>query len=1150
MNLPADSRARQQALDTADSFAVAAPAGSGKTGLLTQRVLKLLSQVNYPEEILCLTFTRKAAGEMRQRIIAALHSAADSAPDGLPDFARQTRELALTALERDHARGWQLLKSPNRLRLQTIDSFCRNLSAQLSQESGLGDSLEPVEIATGLYIEAIRDSLLSDMEQQGEVGEAIECLLQHLDNDLDKLERLLIDLLQNRDQWLVHLLDSGNTRQRLEAFLNQLIENTLEQAAELLRPVASDLAMLADYAASKLLANNSDSPITRCLGLTGLPSGDEAGLPLWRALAGLLLTKDADWRKERGVNVNIGFPTARDDPQLGDIRKGEFKALLNWCREQPRLKDILEDVHHLPDAHYEDRQWQVLEALTTLLPRIAARLSLVFQAHGRCDFTEIASAALQALGDDDHPTDLAMKLDYRLGHILIDEFQDTSSLQFELLRRLTRGWAPGDGHSFFAVGDGMQSLYGFRNANVGLFLQARESGIDDTRLAPLELTVNFRSRQGIINWVNQVFQDVFPASHNINRGAVSYNPATAFYPESGDGISLDMFTDYPDAASGQQAEAEQVATLVEQSRQRDPQDTIAILVRNRSHLEAITSSLNRAGHAWQARDIEPLGHQMAVIDLLSLTRALCFPTDRIAWLAILRAPWCGLDLKDLYYLANARETEENPICERFPLLLSRLARRREIAGISPAGQQLLERVAPLLLKAWEQRFRKPLRITIEGLWVALGGNSAIKNTLDLRNCEDFLNLIEQHEVAGQIPDWPNFNLAVERLYAAPKPTNPDDQPLPVQVMTIHKAKGLEFDTVILPGLDRRSGSDKGDLLLWREGVAANGKPQLFIGPITEAGVDQELLYNYLKRERSLKNRLENVRVLYVAATRAVKRLHLTFCRTEGKSPATGTLLSCIWPWLKERLEKRPHATQPGMLVREYRSGTDGSDEATDSQPTAGSTLERLPPDWQPPTHTPAAITRGRPDAPASHPATIHPATDGLQQRAAGTVLHSILENAVKRGLLSPGAAAMDIASLQPFWRQRLRQLGVADTEPAIGKLTQALENILQDGGNLWLFDQQLEDSAAELALGYRDSNGRIRTSVIDRTFVHQGQRWIVDYKLSEPEENQSISSFLAIQRERYQPQLEHYGQFFRDKEPNPVVLALYFPLLPRLEILE
>ncbi|HCL71818.1 MAG TPA: DNA helicase II, partial [Gammaproteobacteria bacterium] len=116
--------------------------------------------------------------------------------------------------------------------------------------------------------------------------------------------------------------------------------------------------------------------------------------------------------------------------------------------------------------------------------------------------------------------------------ILVDEFQDTSQLQLDLLRKLTAGWEPDDGRSLFLVGDAMQSCYGFRNANVGIYLSVKERGIGELSLTPLALSSNFRSQEPVVSWVNNVFSGAFPRHPNISRGAVPYSPAQVIHPKS------------------------------------------------------------------------------------------------------------------------------------------------------------------------------------------------------------------------------------------------------------------------------------------------------------------------------------------------------------------------------------------------------------------------------------------------------------------------------------------------------------------------------------------------------------------------------------------------------------------------------------------
>lgn len=1127
-----DHHQRQQALDPNQSFAVSAPAGSGKTELLTQRVLKLLAQVDKPEEILCLTFTRKAAGEMTQRIIAALQLAREDIPPEQP-HAYQTWQLAREALQQDAKKNWQLLQSPNRLRIQTIDGFCRNLAQQLSLESGLNTTSEPLDQPAPHYREAASEFLLNQLNRNGYLGDAVGTLLQHLDNNLNKLEQLLIGLLEKREQWLQHLISARDARPYLEQFLQQTIQETLETLAAQLQPVASDLCLLADYAAQNLVNRASESTVCNCLGLTGLPPCTAEAMAQWQGLVNLLITasdSDPGWRTDRGINIKLGFPTAKDDPEFGELRKTAFRDLLSWCRDQSGLLDTLLEVRYLPSEQYSDSQWQTLDALTKLLPALAAQLQLHFQQESCCDFTEITLAAQRALGDQDNPTDLTLSLDYRIQHILIDEFQDTSSIQFDILRLLTQGWQIGDGRSLFIVGDGMQSLYGFRNANVGLFLEARSQPIGNIELTPLDLQVNFRSQAGIIDWVNDVFKLAFPSRDNIARGAVCYAPATPFHPAlDGNAVTVDAFFDHPDHI----AEATRIVELVSEARLENPKGSIAILVRNRRHLENILPALHQAGHRWQASDIDPLAQRMPVIDLMSLTRALLSPADRIAWLSILRAPWCGLDLYDLYYLANTPITESPATASRYPLLLLQLMHYQQVSELSESGKKILQRISDVIIPAWQQRQRLPLRNWVESVWQALGGPSALRQPADMDHCLQYFDLLEGH---NPITDWPTFEQAVTALYAAPDPVADSS----LQIMTIHKAKGLEFDTVIIPGLNRSGGNDKQQLLMWRERITQKGQQQLLIGPLQASGDDKDPLYRHLQQETKEKNRLESTRVIYVGATRAISKLHLLFNIRTGKKPANNSLLARLWPWMESAVQQR----HPCVSTHQFVDTT----EEREYTKTRFTHIHRLSANWQQNTVVAKLRDIQNPPQKTGSSSAVVIETLNSDARHTGTVLHRILKQITYEGVHS--WSTQTVTQRLTAWDLQLRYLGMTNTEQALIKLQQAVITMLNDPKAQWLLDHQHQHSQCELPLGYLDEEQQPRTAIIDRTFIDNGIRWVVDYKSSQPDENESVDAFLAQQKSTYRHQLALYEKLFRQLESLPVRTALYFPFSSIFEVFE
>ncbi|MFC6979442.1 UvrD-helicase domain-containing protein [Microbulbifer taiwanensis] len=634
VHTPVDADARSRALDISRSFAVSAPAGSGKTGLLTQRVLKLLAACQQPEEVLAITFTRKAAGEMRERLIEALHNARDTERPENPHDAI-TWDLASKLLARDAELNWQLLQMPQRLRIQTIDGLCRSLASQLPIESGLGAPGEPLE-QTQVAFETAVVNLLKYLDGENPDGDLQELLL-HLDNDLGQLNKLLQILQEKREQWLGPLLNVGHegAQDYFHFAIDELVAENLEVLAGYLQGYAGELVELAGYAGKNLQKEKPDHPLCACADLDALPEADNSALPQWLALTELLVTGKGELRK--AVDKRVGFPAVdKKDPETAQANeyKARIKDLLAELGGNESLLAAINEVRKLPSG-LQQGQWQLLQSLAQVLPKLVAELKLVFQQLGATDYTEVAQAALVALGNSDEPTDLALKMDIQTRHILVDEFQDTSQMQLQLLEKLTAGWEPDDGRTLFIVGDGMQSCYGFRNANVGIFLDARARGIGEVALTPLDLQVNFRSEGAVVEWVNETFQKAFPAEDNIGRGAVRYLNSHAFKGVKWPGPAVNFYGCMDDEERGR--EAQQAVELVRDLQAKDPSGRIAILVRKKKHLGKILPALSAAGIAFQAPDLAPLASKMVVLDLLSLTRALLDPSDRISWLALLRA---------------------------------------------------------------------------------------------------------------------------------------------------------------------------------------------------------------------------------------------------------------------------------------------------------------------------------------------------------------------------------------------------------------------------------------------------------------------------------------------------------------------------------
>jgi ATP-dependent helicase/nuclease subunit A len=1102
---PHDADTRAAALDPARSFIVQAPAGSGKTELLTQRFLRLLAQVERPEEIIAITFTRKAAGEMRSRIQEALQLGLQGEPPPEPHRAAAW-QLARAALARDEARGWGLLENPRRLRIETIDALNAWLARQLPVSSGLGAAPVIADDPAPVYLETAREILRACGGSEPHAMHT-EALLRHFGGRFGLVEALLAGMLAARDHWLGKVVGerdvpAGMLRDRLEQALRHLVEDELERTRAALPPGALDEIVRLGRGAAERLPDTSD--LAALAGLSEFPPASVEALPAWQSIAHLLLTASGGWRKK--VDRNLGFP-----PDAREAKE-EVSALLEWLAERAD-PDALQRVRSLPAPAYGEARWAILAHLLALLPVAAAALNVTFAARGESDYVGIARAALDALGAPDAPTDLALALDCRISHLLVDEFQDTSQAQVELLERLTAGWVPGDGRSLFCVGDPMQSIYRFREADVGRFLKAQASGIGDLPLETLRLEVNFRSQAGLVEWVSGAFPAIFPTRADLSLGAVPFAPSVPWHPAlPGEAIRC-----IAAPAGDARAEALAVAEIVDQLRREDPNASIAVLVRSRTHLAEITVALKSAGIAFRAVEIERLAESPAIRDLEALTRALCHRADRTAWLALLRGPWCGLSLADLLVAAGERRED----------IWDRLHSPAVIAGLSPAGRARAQRLVDALEPALAARGRRPLRRVVESAWLALGGPATLERPSQLADARAFLEFLDGQARQGDLDDPPALSGLLGELYAAPDSSASDA----VQLLTMHKAKGLEFDHVILPGLDRSTGRGKKQLLRWLEQVRESGT-ELILAPVERLGDEPDDLHRALRELDTRRDLLELDRLLYVAVTRARRRLHLVARLAEddpasgaGPVPRSGTLLERLWPALGTRFLA---ARQPPPAENPMGAGRPGP------------RLRRLEAGWRWPALPPAVHWELAGPAPAEPGEAVEYDWSGREARAIGVAVHRLLQV-----IAVDGAGAWPegrLESARPLVGTWLREggLGPAEHGAALRRSMAALAQTLADPRGRWLLDPAHAHAASELRLSGR-LEGRLVDGVVDRSFVDTaGTLWIVDFKAGRHEGGE-LEAFLDRELARYRPQLERYARLLAPRHAGPVRLGLYFP---------
>ena len=1089
---------RRQALDPSLSFIVQAPAGSGKTELLIQRFLVLLARVKQPESIVAITFTRKAAAEMRHRVLKALDRASGPAPN--TDHEKLTWSLARAVVGRNEQMQWHLPEQPSRLRIQTIDSLCSLLVRQRPLQSQMGTELPPTENAGHLYRQAAYRTLalLDSDEASYELKESLTGLLAHLDNDYAKIVGQLSMLLGRRQDWLNHVntKQGADLRARIEASLVQVVERTLEKVRDLFPDYYRRGAVeLAQFAGGNLERSDSDSPLRACSQIVTFPGSDVGQLSIWRGFAELFLTKSGGKRKS--LNKNLGFPATPDGRQA----KARFKEI----ELDSRVLAALHALRDLPPVQFEDNQWEFLASTIDVLKEAVRQLQHVFAQEQQVDFAEIALGARNALGSDASDAFKAFGIGVR--HLLVDEFQDTSQSQFGFLTQLVQGWQPEDKRTVFLVGDPMQSIYGFREAEVELFLRARRSGIGNVRLVPLNLTANFRSCPAIVDWVNTAFEGAFPDEEDALTGAVSYARS-----QSAKAVALASSVHvHPLVCKEFDAdkEADSVLEIIEDAYRQKPDGTIAVLVRSRSHLTRIVAALRSRGTRFRALEIDALQDRAAVRDLKALWQALRSTGNRIAWLSVLRAPWCGLTLTDLKALVGEQFEES---------IFDRMCDDNVVAQLSESGQARLGRVRPVLRHAIEQQARLPARVWLEVTWIELGGPACLRTRTELDEACAFLDFLEHSQSGFDLNSEKLFEQNLARLFAPPDTEAGDS----LQIMTIHGAKGLEFDTVILPGLSRTPRNEDPSLVRWRE-YQEDGSVNLIMASMGEKGGPADPLHSYLRSINNDRREHESIRLLYVAATRAKRHLHLIGHIKPNKLPAKTSLLSKIWLVVKSDFDRTAS-----------ESASDEREHLATSEVGQGVPLMRLNSDWAPVPLPLDAVWQAKPPVSDSEdPPEVLPKFDWVQdlQRRVGTVVHRALMQ-----MRAPDNLEFDQSTLT----NALKAEGIADNrlKEALSRANEALRNIKSDDCGCWILKQHESDEREYEVSSVED--GKAVRRILDRTFIENGTRWIIDFKTSRHEGD--IDGFLDDEEDRYREQMEGYARAMQRIDSRPIMLGLYYPM--------
>ncbi|MGA7340422.1 MAG: 3'-5' exonuclease, partial [Terracidiphilus sp.] len=889
--------------------------------------------------------------------------------------------------------------------------------------------------------------------------------------------------------------------------------------------------------------------------------------------------------------------------------KGRLLELIASLGKIPNLESALAAVRRLPPPRYTEEDWRIVRACFLLLRRAAAELQVVFAESAAADYIEVAQIAESVLkGESEIPNESALAVADGVRHLLVDEFQDTSRRQHRLLGWLIAAWSEREGRTCFVVGDPMQSIYFFRDADAELFPRVAIAGLEIPNDLPLnfdfvKLFANFRTARPLVKQLNDAFTKVFeendgsgvtfsnaePARDERSRHELSIAGAQSaplelhveFIPQTKPGNSRS-----PDAAlekkriaaerkAGQEKQTAELVDVIrahlaksEQTCAPGAKYRTAVLGRTRSTLVRVAEALRAASIPFCAVELESLKQRPEVLDALALARALLNPQDRVAWLGVLRAPWCGLSLEDLHKLASADDAEllNKPVPDL-------LADRRQL--LSEEGRAGVERVLRAVESVPGLRLAQPASTPgtwLEQVWLRLGGGQCV-DAAGRANVDLLWRALDGLPEGEQDLLGPALDAALEKLTALPDPNANSD--CGVQLMTIHKSKGLEFEVVIVPDLQARAAHTRGKLLSWLErGLPEpddSGEPTEFlVAPLQSRGADRGKAKEWVDRVYRERETQEMRRLLYVAATRAREELHL-FARPSyaiGKDGSFNllepreSLLATAWSAMKDEIGKQFEAWRDRVEMQEAEPAVIESIAAAGesvlfAEPAQerGTLLRRL--------HTDIEIAQN-----ASPAANVEPAIvgggelyerheGGLLSRALGVAVHTLLE-ALARLLPSQDwdEARAALARMEPSVAAQVRGAGIERAQA--GRIAaRALEIALKasrDPVGQWILSPH---AGAESEVRWAGVvAGNLRTVQVDRVFRGGAEPradsgavwWAIDYKTAH-EGEPDAATVLPRFRKIFAPQIESYARVLRNLHGADAAVrgGLYYPLMLKFD---
>jgi ATP-dependent helicase/nuclease subunit A len=871
-----DADARRAAVDPSQNVVLEASAGTGKTRVLVERYVNLLLAGVEPERILAITFTRKAAAEMRQRIIARLREAASTSQ--LP------------------AGRWRDLR--NRLAdiaISTIDAFCLSLVREFPLEAGIDPGFD----------------LADQTEIPRLIGQALDRALRigrHLARRDDDVAMVFVQLRERR----------------LRAGLAALVDRRLV-ATDVLRrflqfgPRDLTPALACRHAAQRLVDALTQAPGGFRQFLDEGPQGHPQFAMLASDLSSLVSSGLGDYAtredqaafrilldRVRGYFLTLdGAPRKAKGFGQSEFKREHCRSEPGWKRHRETVEAVAPSIEQAVRAFRRDLNVIVSRGVWRLFQVALTQYRQTLESHAALDFADVLERAVGLLKQMEEFSQSRYKLEARYQHVLVDEFQDTNRAQWELMSLLVRSWGEGFGAAadalqptIFLVGDRKQSIYGFRDAEAAMLEEAAGfvAGLRPDGQPRQAISVSFRAVPELLAFVNDLFDEIARSTDASRRDAFRYSGIDQFPIEpdvrlKADATEVVQFLAAPTIESAADGVAVEIAALLSSGvtvRDRDtgmpravrPPD-IGILFRSRDSHREYEAALERRGVRTYV--YKGLGFFEAdeIQDAISLLRFLADPTSHLRAAALLRSRIVRLSdagvIELRSNLAGALvDVEPPPAIERLEaedrVVLDR------VRSAMPRWLAAVDRVTP------SELLDGILRETAYAY--ELRGTRRAQARENLKKLRALIRKVENRGYAtlARIAEF------LDDLAVGDESNAVLDAHDAVSLMTVHAAKGLEFPIVFVVNINRGTGGPRAPIRVLADGF---GTPSVSIGDF-ESEADEDAT----ARERE-----ETKRLLYVALTRARDRLYLGAVVKNGAfKPGRGSLGEVLPPAARARFE--------------------------------------------------------------------------------------------------------------------------------------------------------------------------------------------------------------------------------------------------------